>query len=115
MFFGHSINWIIPLVIVGTSNVVVHWLLARRLRQAFPAVWLQLGSPDFSFRPTSIRESWRQQKMEYRHLRFIWSGEHLALQDSTVTRLVWCARVGVGLAIIFFVLCLVEEDCGFHS
>jgi hypothetical protein len=48
-------------------------------------------------------------------MRFIWSNQHKALQDSTVSRLVWCARLGHGLALIFLVLGAINGTLSFHS
>jgi hypothetical protein len=114
MFIGYPVPWLIPLAINGIGLVTVHWFLVQRLRQAFPAVWTQLGCPAFSF-STSVREGWKQEKAGYRLFWFIWSGRHVALQDSTVGRLVWCARLGYGLVIIFFVLGWINGTLAFHS
>ena len=69
-------------------------------------MWQQLGSP------TSIGENSNQ---EYRLIWFIWSNQHHALQDSTVSRLVWCARLGNGLTLIFLVLGAINGTLSFHS
>jgi hypothetical protein len=39
---------------------------------------------------------------------FIWNGRHVALQDSTVSRLVWCARLASGFIAIFVALGLLN-------
>jgi hypothetical protein len=108
MSIVYSIPWIIPLAITGIGNALAHWLLVQRLRQAFPAVWVQLGSPGQHLFSTSISDGWKEQKAEYHLVLFIWNGRHVALQDSTVSRLVWCARLASGFIAIFVALGLLN-------
>ena len=111
----YAIPWIIPLVIVGTGNTVAHWFLIQRLRQAFPMVWVQLGSPArHPFFSTSFRHGWEEQKAGFRLILFIWTGRHVALHDGAITRLVWCARLASVLVVIFIALGSVNGTLGYH-
>jgi hypothetical protein len=97
----YFIPWTIPIAVIGIGNTLAHWFLVQRLRQEFPAAWEQPGSPGRNLFSTSISDGWKEQKAGYHLTLFIWNGRHLALQDSTVSRLVWSARLSYGLIAIF--------------
>ena len=111
----YAIPWIIPLVIVGTINTVAHWFLIQRLRQVYPTVWVQLGSPARHLFSTSFHHGREEQKAGFRLILFIWTGRHVALHDDAVNGLVWCARLASVLAAIFIALGLANGTSGFHS
>jgi hypothetical protein len=111
----YSVPWIIPLSVTGIANAVAHWFLIQRLRRAYPAVWLQLGSPSEHIFSTSISHGWKEEKAGFRLLLFIWSGRHVALRDGTVSRLIWCARVAYGLIAIFIALGAINGTLAYHS
>jgi hypothetical protein len=115
MFIVHAVPWIIPLAITGIASAMAHWFLVQRLRQLYPTVWLQLGSPGNHIFSTSIRDGWNEEKAGYRLFLFIWSGRHAALQDSIISRLVWGARIGYGFIAIFIAFGLVNRTLALHS
>jgi hypothetical protein len=108
MSLAYSIPWMIPLLVMVVGNGVVIWFLCRRLRQTFPAIWTELGSPGYPVFSTSVGDTWRQEKAMYRLFFFVCSNRHVALQDNPISRLVWCARLGYALTAFFFVLWCIE-------
>jgi hypothetical protein len=111
MSIQHPTSWIFLLSVVVAAKFAVLVLLSRRLQQAFPSVWNDLGRP-FSFEryapSTPISEGLSEQKAQYSLLSYIFSGLHRDLHDRTVTRLVWCARLACVLFVIILVLWLSE-------
>ena len=105
----HPVPWFFVLALVVAGKVVLLVLLARRLRQAFPIVWNDLGRP-FSFdryaSSAATSDSFGEQKAQYNLLFFIFSGLHRDLQDRQVTALVWAARLTLVLLAVVLVLAL---------
>jgi hypothetical protein len=88
-----TIPWIIPLMILIAGWYVVFWLLARRLRRAFPSTWDLLGRP----LGHPFIDSLRAWGPNFRLMLFVWRRQHVDLGDHKITLLVWCARIGLGL------------------
>jgi hypothetical protein len=104
MSLAYSIPWVIPILILALGNGAVTWSLSRRLRQTFPDVWTQLGSPGYPVFSISVSDARRAEKAERRLFFFVCSNRHVALRDSFISRLVWCARLGYVLVAVLVVL-----------
>jgi hypothetical protein len=109
MSIPHPVPWIFLLAIVAIAKLAVLVLLCRRLRQAFPAVWNDLGRP-FSFEryvpSTSLSQGLTEQNAQWSLLFYIFSGQYRDLHDRTIALLVWCARLACVLIAILLVLAL---------
>lgn len=111
MSIPHPIPWFFLLAIVVVAKLAVLVLLCRRLRQAFPSVWNDLGRP-FSFErympSTSFSQGLTEQNAQWSLLFYIFSGQYRDLHDRTVALLVWCARLACVLIAVLLVLALSE-------
>ncbi|MGC1445737.1 MAG: hypothetical protein WA837_09755 [Xanthobacteraceae bacterium] len=111
MSIPHPIPWFFLLAIVVVAKLAVLVLLCRRLRQAFPSVWNDLGRP-FSFErympSTSLSQGLTEQNAQWSLLFYIFSGQYRDLHDRTVALLVWCARLACVLIAVLLVLALSE-------
>jgi hypothetical protein len=91
MSIPHPIPWFFLLAIVVVAKLAVLVLLCRRLRQAFPSVWNDLGRP-FSFErympSTSFSQGLTEQNAQWSLLFYIFSGQYRDLHDRTVALLV---------------------------
>jgi hypothetical protein len=107
----HPIPWIFLLAIVAIAKLAVLVLLCRRLRQAFPVVWNDLGRP-FSFEryvpSTSLSQGLSEQNAQWSLLFYIFSGQYRDLHDRTIALLVWCARLACALIVVLLVLAMSE-------
>ncbi len=107
----HPVPWIFLLALVAVGKLTVLVLLTRRLQQAFPSVWNDLGRP-FSFQrylpSTSMSQGLSEQNAQWSLLFYIFSGRYRDLHDRTVALLVWCARLACVLIAILLVLTLSE-------
>jgi hypothetical protein len=105
----HPVPWIFLFAIVAIAKLAVLVLLCRRLRQAFPAVWNDLGRP-FSFEryvpSTSLSQGLTEQNAQWSLLFYIFSGQYRDLHDRTAALLVWCARLACALIAVLLVLAL---------
>lgn len=111
MSIPHPIPWYFLLAIVVVAKLAVLVLLCRRLRQAFPSVWNDLGRP-FSFErympSTSLSQGLTEQNAQWSLLFYIFSGQYRDVHDRTVALLVWCARLACVLIAVLLVLALSE-------
>ena len=111
MSIPHPIPWFFLLAVVVVAKLAVLVLLCRRLRQAFPSVWNDLGRP-FSFErympSTSFSQGLTEQNAQWSLLFYIFSGQYRDLHDRTVALLVWCARLACVLIAVLLVLALSE-------
>ncbi|MGA9949797.1 MAG: hypothetical protein WBQ24_16225 [Xanthobacteraceae bacterium] len=111
MSIPHPIPWFFLLAIVVVAKLAVLVLLCRRLRQAFPSVWNDLGRP-FSFErympSTSLSQGLTEQNAQWSLLFYIFSGQYRDVHDRTVALLVWCARLACVLIAVLLVLALSE-------
>jgi hypothetical protein len=105
----HPVPWIFLLAIVAIAKLALLVLLCRRLRQAFPSAWNDLGRP-FSFEryapSTSLNQGLTEQNAQWSLLFYIFSGQYRDLHDRTVTLLVWSARLACVLIVVLLVLAL---------
>jgi asparagine N-glycosylation enzyme membrane subunit Stt3 len=105
----NPVPWYFLLALVVVAKLVLLVLLARRLRQAFPIVWNDLGRP-FSFdryaSSATASDSFGETKAQYSLLFFVFSGLHRDLQDRQVTALVWSARLTLVLLAVVLVMAL---------
>ncbi|MGA7429650.1 MAG: hypothetical protein WBW35_04385 [Xanthobacteraceae bacterium] len=112
MSIPHPIPWFFLLAIVVVAKLAVLVLLCRRLRQAFPSVWNDLGRP-FSFErympSTSLSQGLTEQNAQWSLLFYIFSGQYRDVHDRTVALLVWCARLACVLIAVLLVLALSER------
>jgi hypothetical protein len=109
MSIPHPVPWICLLAIVTIAKFALLVLLCRRLRQAFPAVWNDLGRP-FSFEryvpSTSLSQGLTEQNAQWSLLFYIFSGQYRDLHDRAVTWLVWSARLACVLIAVLLMLAL---------
>lgn len=107
----HPVPWILLLALVAVGKLTLLVLLSRRLQQAFPSVWNDLGRP-FSFEryvpSTSMSQGLSEQSAQYSLLFYVFSGRYRELHDRAVTGLVWSARLAVVLIAVLLVLTLSE-------
>ena len=94
-----TIPRVIPLTILIVGECIVLWLLARRLRRAFPSTWDQLNRP-LGYPPLffSFLQNLRAWEANANLMRFVWRRQYVNLGDHKITLLVWCTRIGFGLA-----------------
>jgi hypothetical protein len=93
-----TIPWVIALLVPGVGCQIIFWLLARRLRRAFPSIWDQLGRPlGYPSLFVSLSENLNALGANLRLMFFAWRRQHVDLGDHKITLLVWCTRIGYGL------------------
>jgi hypothetical protein len=91
--------WVILVFAGVVGGWVALWLLARRLRQAFPEVWNNLKRPPgYPVLSTAISEGWRAWKANLWLLIFVYRRDYIQLHDRKVAVFVWLARGCIALA-----------------
>jgi len=99
---------LIPIIVGLVATEVAGWLLARRLRLAFPSLWDELGQPPGHWGIATFAENWNSLKPNVRLFVFAWGPRHRKLHDARVTAFVWAFRpcllsVIIGAVLPFFV------------
>ena len=92
------------LVAIVMLHFVVTAFLLNGLRNNHNEKWLALGSPTL-FLNNNIRNN-------FLVLRFIWSGQAVALGDRTVIALVWAARATLMAFLLLIAACYFAENSG---
>jgi hypothetical protein len=99
--------WILVFVVAGLCDVIFLWLLARRLRRVFPAMWKDLGRPK-GCQPLSLGDTSKEKlaagfaNIELCH--FVWRCTYTALRDRRISLFVWILRFSQVLTAVAFLL-----------
>src|SRR5215469_16677309 len=105
---ANQISWIHLLMLVVAIKLALLLILSRRLQQAFPEAWDELGQL-FSLE-RFLQPSWwcgtaaAERSAQWELLYFVFSSQHNQLRDLAVKILVWCVRLTWLLIVVFVVL-----------